>query len=195
MGMSGSTFASLALGLQGASAAQGVVGSVYQARNQRAQIESQARIADINAGIAETNAQAAEDAARAAMDRGSVEGSASRQKYGQLKGSQRASMAANGIDLGSDTAVDILTSTDVLSEQDAATIRENSIRTAWGYKVEAGNARAAGAQQRMAANSARASAAGISPAMAGATSLLSGATQVADGWYRTQRGVSLRGRE
>lgn len=193
MGMSGSNFAALALGLQGASAAQGVVGGVYAARNQRAQAESQARIADINAGIAETNAKVAESAAQAAMDRGAAEERATLRKYGNLKGSQRAAMAANGVDLSSDTPVDVLTGTDIVAAEDVQTIRENAIRTAWGYRMEAANARASGGQQRIAANSARAGAAGSSPFMAGATSLLTGASRVADTWYRTQRGVTLRG--
>jgi hypothetical protein len=193
--MSGSSFASLALGLSGAGAVQGVVGNTMQARNQRAQLESQARIAEINAGIAESNARALEDTAQSVMDRAAVEEQATRRKFANLKGSQRAAYGASGVDLGSDTALDVLTSTDILENEDVATIRENAVRSAWGYRMEATNARGAGGQQRMGANSARASAAGISPTMAATTSLLSGATQVADSWYRTQRGVSMRGRD
>lgn len=193
MGFNAGAMSTLAMGLTGASAAQNFVGSVSQARNQRATLESQARVAEINAGLAETNAKTLETAAMDAERRGAVEEQASRRKYAGLKGSQRAAYGASGVDLGSDTAVDVLTSTDMLSDEDAATIRENAVRTAWGYRMEAVNARGAGGQQQMQANAARASARGLSPTQAGVTSLLSGATQVADSWYRTQRGVSLRG--
>lgn len=193
MGFNAGTMGALALGLTGASAASGFVGSVSGARNQRASLESQARIAEINAGLAETNAKWLEGAADDATRQGEAQLAASRRKAAGLKGSQRAAMAANGVDLTSDTALDVVTSTDVLAAEDEQAIRENAVRTAWGYRMEAQNARAAGGQQQMAANSARGSARGISPAQAGYTSLLSGASAVADSWYRQQRGVSLRG--
>lgn len=193
MGFNAGTMGTLALGLTGASAASNFVGGVSAARNQRASLESQARIAEINAGLAETNAKWLETSAEDATRRGEAELQASRRRSAALKGSQRAAMAANGIDLGSDTALDVVTSTDVLSAEDEQAIQENAIRTAWGFRMEAQNARAAGGQQQMAANSARGSARGISPLSAGYTSLLSGASAVADSWYRTNRGVSMRG--
>lgn len=193
MGFNAGTMGPIALALTGASAAQNFVGSVTATRNQRASLESQARIAEINQGIAETNARSLEDAAKDAERRGAAELQASRRKYANLKGSQRAAMAANGVDLTSDTPLDVLTGTDVIAAEDAQAIQENAIRSAWGLRTEAANARAAGGQQQMAANSARGSARGLSTFSAATTSLLSGATQVADSWYRTQRGVSMRG--
>lgn len=54
----------------------------------------------------------------------------------QVKGAQRAAMAANGIDLGVGSATDVLASTDLLGDRDKATIMDNALRTAWGYRVE-----------------------------------------------------------
>lgn len=55
----------------------------------------------------------------------------------QVKGQQRAAMGANGIDLGQGSATDVLASTDLLGDRDKATIMDNALRTAWGYKVQA----------------------------------------------------------
>jgi hypothetical protein len=48
-------------------------------------------------------------------------------------------MAARGIDLRSDTALNILTTTDVMGEIDAQTIEANAVRAAWGYRTEGVN--------------------------------------------------------
>ena len=88
----------------------------------------------------------------------------------QLKGHQRASMAASGVDLGDGSAARVLTDTDVMGGIDADTIYSNAVRNAWGYRTDA--------------TLKRAGADAISPMTSATTSLIGGAGKVADTWYR-----------
>lgn len=99
----------------------------------------------------------------------------------RLKHTQRASMAANGIDLGSDTAAQILSSTDLMGEIDAQQVKSNAVRSAWGYRTTGSNFAAEAAMKR-------AGASGIDPGSAFTSSLLSGAGQVAMNWYTAKKG-------
>ena len=97
-------------------------------------------------------------------------------------------MAANGIDLGSETAVNILTSTDVMGEIDANTVAANAARSAWGYRTEGVNFRNDALLKRSSAGS-------INPMMRTGTTLLTGATDVAKSYYMLDKvGAFSRGR-
>jgi hypothetical protein len=161
--------AQASMGLQLGGAATSAVGSFYSARNQRDNLKSQADLAEINARIAELGAESA-------LNQGKQQVANLTLQAGRLKSSQRAAMAANGIDLGTGTAVEIQASTDLMKEIDADTARSNALRSAWGYRTQAAN-------QRNTADMARASARSISPFGSAATSLLGSASSVASSWY------------
>ena len=55
----------------------------------------------------------------------------------QVTGSQRAALAAQGLDVNSDTSSLIQEDTAGLGAEDVTTIRNNAWREAWGYKVQA----------------------------------------------------------
>lgn len=145
------------------------VGAFAGAKAQQASLRSQARIAEINATLADA-------AARGELMASERQQSQIKLRGAQVKASQRAATAANGIDIGVGTPVNIATSTDYITEIDANTAAANGIQAAWGRRIQAGN-------YRREATSARATAAGISPLMAGATTLITGASQVAQSWY------------
>lgn len=92
--------------------------------------ESQARLAEYNAGVSDL-------LAKDAIDRGEDEARLVGKQVEQVVGSQRATMAANGIDVGFGTAVDLQADTAWQGELDALQIRTNAMREAWGYQVEA----------------------------------------------------------
>ena len=123
------------------------------------------------------NARIAELGARSAFERGQKEVASLTMQAGQLKARQRASMAANGIDLGEGNAAEIQASTDLMREIDKQTIEANAVRSAWGYRTEAANLQSSAMMKE-------GSAAGISPFAAGASSLLTSAGQVASSWYQ-----------
>lgn len=153
-----------ALGAQGLGVGMGAAGSYFAAKSAKQSAKFEAQMMRINAQLAESDA-------RASLARGEKAEQVSRMGTAQLKSSQRVAMAGNGIDLGSDTAVDVLTTTDVLGETDANTIKANALREAWGHRLEA-------TSHRSGARMAEASAAGMNPWMAAGTSLLTGASQV-----------------
>lgn len=162
-------FAAASIALQAFGAGSSAVGSFYSARNAKTALTYQAQIADINAQIADLGA-------RSELLRGQREEQRVRLNTAGLKGRQRASLAASGVDLGSQSAVNILTSTDVMGEIDANTVAANAVRSAWGYQTQAMN-------QRNEATTKRATASAISPVLAAGTSLLNDAGRVASSWY------------
>jgi activator of 2-hydroxyglutaryl-CoA dehydratase len=154
-------------------------GSYYQAKAQRAQLRLQADLSRINARVAES-------AAQSTLLAGQRQEQGVRMRTAQLKSRQRATMAARGIDLGSDTAVNILTGTDVMGEIDANTVAANAVRAAWGYRTE-------GTNSQIAASMSEANARGVSPGASAATSLLGNAGSVASTYYSLNK-VGASGR-
>lgn len=148
------------------------VGGYQSASAQRSALNYDATVNDNNAQIATYQAQVAESV-------GQRQEQSSRLQTASLYGTQRAAMAASGVDLGEGSANDVLTSTEVMGERDALTIRDNTAQRVWAQQQEA-----AGFTAR--ANASRAAASGISPGMAGAASLLGGAGQVASSWYQAK---------
>lgn len=151
-------------------AINGAIGSYYQAQAMSNNLKFQADMANINAQISETNAKAVLLSGQRAQQN-------VRLRTAKLKSGQRVAMAANGIDLGSTTAVNVLTSTDLMGEIDANTVEANAIRAAFGYRTQSVNDM----------NTARLSSAvadGISPLGSATGSLLGNAGSVADSWYK-----------
>jgi hypothetical protein len=166
--------------LQVGGAAIQVIGAISSAFSSRLALKGAQQIAEINAGVAER-------AAQQELSRGQDLVAQATERAGQVKGAQRAAMAANGIDLGVGSAAEILTSTDLAKERDMQTIEANAVRAAWGHRMNATSL----------TNQARADAAGadsVSPLLAGTSSLLSSAGQIAGSWYSMNKtGVAPKG--
>lgn len=161
--------ATAGLGMQAASLASSTIGSYYASKAQKSALKAQAEIAELNASILEQQAQKE-------LLVGQKREQQSRMKYGALKSSQKAAMAANGVDLGVGNANEILTSTDLMSEVDANNIKADAIANAWGYRIQSTNASNAALMKTTEASA-------ISPVTAGATTFLSGASRVATNAY------------
>jgi hypothetical protein len=145
----------------------GVAGGIQTARGQQAADKYQGQVADINAKTADQQAQDA-------IARGEEDAQAHGVKVAQLRGSQTASMAAQGLELGYGTPLDVAQDTSVGAAADARRIRENAGREADSYRISAAN-------RRVEAVGARASAQASRSSMlinAGST-ILGGATQLA----------------
>lgn len=220
--------ASTNLALQGAGAGSSLVGSIYSARSQASSLEFQARMARINAGIANTNASTveafgqanadmilatgefnsniAELGAQSALAAGQNQIAARTMQAGQVKSSQRAAMAANGVDLGEGSAAEVQKTTDIIKDIDSHTLQANALGAAWGYRVQgleaqmqassqAFNAKSQATMQAinlrtgatgatMQAGMKDATASTISPVSSGFTSLLGSAPSLADSWFK-----------
>lgn len=157
-------------GAMAMSAGVSMVGAMNQANAQKATLGYEAAVADNNAKVAEYQAQQA-------LNIGAQQEQNSRLKTAQVFGAQRASLAANGIDLGQGSATDILTTTVHTGEVDALTIRDNAARQAWANRVQAQN-------DTSNAAATRASASAIDPTYAGLTSLMGSASSFAAANYK-----------
>lgn len=122
-------------------------GAWAQSNAQSAQGEYEASGYEINARLSE--AQAAD-----ARHRGKLDEKAHRKDVKRLIGSQRAAMAAQGIDLEDGSALDVVGDTAAQGELDALTIRNNAWREAWGYETQAIDSRSRGRFASMASKAA-----------------------------------------
>jgi hypothetical protein len=191
--------ATAALTMQGAGAASSAVGAYYGAASSKASLNLQASLAEINAGsikdTAAINQRLAESTAQQTLLTGEREVQRSQMATANLKGSQRASMAANGIVLGEGTANQVLTSTDVMGEIDANTLQANAVRGAWGYRTQSvaqtNQSRTQAANLSSQGAMSRAAAGAVSPSAAATTSLLGSAGQVAGSWYQYNKSADV----
>jgi hypothetical protein len=139
-----------------------------------AQAEKQA--AKYQAQVAGNNAKAAEQQAVDALQRGDMASQQVRRKYDQLGGTQRAAMAARGLDIGEGSALSILEDTAYFGELDQRTVRANAAREAWGYRVQGSNFQANSMFLQSQSDN-------TNPLMSAGLSLLGSSGQVAGKWY------------
>lgn len=130
--------------------------------------------------VAENNAQIARWQAEDALKRGGRDASRMRVKTNQLKGAQRAQLAANGVDLGVGSALNMLTDTDYFGEIDANTITDNAAKEAWAIRAQANNYSNEAALLRSRADAEK-------PLMSAGASLLTSAGKVAANWSTTPK--------
>lgn len=129
---------------QGVSAAAGMGNAYSQAQAARAQGAYQKQQLGFNARLSDL---AAQDAIR----RGQEDAQRHRTATKGLIGSQRASLAAQGIEIDSGSALEIQQDTRALGELDALTIQNNARRQAWGFKVQAQDLRFQGRMAKLGA--------------------------------------------
>lgn len=94
----------------------------------------------------ENNAKVQEMQALDAQRRGSIAEGQQREKTRLVLGSQNARQGASGVLAGQDTGLDVLAESAEYGARDAATIRANAVREAWGLRTQAANDRFAGEQ-------------------------------------------------
>lgn len=117
--------------------------------SQKKQAKAAKAEANYEAGIHEQNADIADAQARDATERGKTKEGRFRQDVSRLQGSQRARLAAQGIDIDTGSAGYLQSETAVIGEVDALTIRNNAAREAWGFKMQAVDARSKAQLTRM----------------------------------------------
>jgi hypothetical protein len=134
---------------------------------------SQADLADYNAHVADVQSQDA-------IEVGADQESRFREGVRGAIGTQRVNAAAQGVDVGFGSPVDVQSDAAYLGELDALQIKNNAKRTAWGYKVQASDLRASAtiarktgvyAEQAGRANASATLLGGYGTAVAGAGSL------------------------
>lgn len=91
--------------------------------------------ADYQAQVARNNAQIADQNAFWAEQSGAAKETAMGMRTRATTGKMRAAMGASGVDVGTGSSADVLDSAAALGELDALTIRSNTAREVYGYKV------------------------------------------------------------
>jgi hypothetical protein len=132
---------------------------------------------DYQAQVSRNNAQLAATMAHDATHRGVDAEAQQKLKTGLAVSSQRASMAARGLDLAEGTPLDILVGTEYVGQMEARIIRQNADREAWGYRRKAQDERANSELLSWRADR-------ENPGLSAASTLLSGAGQVATNWRK-----------
>lgn len=101
-----------------------------------------------NAKIGEINAKRLEASAQDAVRRGGIEAERATEQGAQVLGTQRATLAARGVDANFGSPMDIILATAMAIELDRNTVMENSKREADDLSVAAFNARVGASMDR-----------------------------------------------
>ena len=152
------------------SAAMSAYSAYNQSQQSKAAYNYQAEVGRNNAKIAEWNAQEV-------TRQGEQELIAHQRKVAALTGTQRAAFGSRGIDLSEGSALNILSDTAYLGEQDAITIKDNTAKKAWQARMQ-------GYNDSTNAELLQSRADGENPLLSGTSSLLTNAGQVANAWYK-----------
>lgn len=149
------------------------IGTVISAFGSIGLASKQNAIAQSQANIARLNAQQALFASQLRMRAQENDQVRLTLKAGQTKSSQRAAIAANGLQTNVGSAAEMLASTDIIKEIDSNQIRENALRESWGFRSQATNFEA----QALSAEASK-----TSKGSAFGTTLLQGASQIANAY-------------
>lgn len=107
-----------------------VVGGMLSAQGSRARGRAERIQAEINARLMEIQAKDAEE-------RGEFQAKEVRNRGKQMRGSQRAALAASGLSIEGDTSANqVLAETLDMTAKDVRQVRENAFREAWGLRQQ-----------------------------------------------------------
>lgn len=162
-------FAAAATALGASAGTAATIGTVASIGSTVLSAYSNYQQARVSKAVAENNARTAEYQAQDAQRRGEQEAIEAARRGAAVKSSQRATMAARGLDLGFGTAQDLQDQTDFFAQTDAGMARHNAAKEAWARRAQ-------GASYQAEADN-------IKPGLYATSSLLSGASQVASKWY------------
>lgn len=148
--------------------------------------EAEQKQAEYNAAVQKNNADLAEIQAQDIIKRGEQEATAARRQGAQVRGAQRASMAARGLDLGEGTPLSLLDQTDYFAAIDQATIKSNTGKEVFGKRAQAAGFRSEAAMYTATAESKSpllsAVTAGVQTAAMSSSLMGKPGTGVADKW-------------
>lgn len=130
MAMTSADYGYASLISQGVAATINAFGSIGVTKHNNAIAQSQANIARLNAQMMERQAQGVLRSAEKAIVTKTMQA-------GQVKSTQRARLAANGIAVGVGSAAEVQASTDIIKEIDKNQLKTNAVADAWGYRMKA----------------------------------------------------------
>lgn len=159
-------------------------GTYYAMKAQQYQLESQSLSLEFQKDISQINARQAEFQAQKTLEAGGRAAGAVTMKYGKIKGSQRAAMAASGGVIGEGSYAAVEATTDLMKEVDVLTINANTVRAAENARTQSTNYGIQSTMLGVSSKNAMAGAQSIDPFAGAGTSLLGSATSIATTLYR-----------
>ena len=181
---SSNAFATAAPFMMAMGAIQSAVGAYYQSQTAKYQLQSQQLGFEFNQKMADINARQMENQAQWYMLQGERQIGTLTMRAGKVRSAQKASQAANGIDLGVGSAAEVRATTDLMKEEDAITININATRAANAARTQKVNFENQSLLAGVSANNAGSMADAVSPWANVGTSLMSSASTVAATWYK-----------
>lgn len=123
--------------MSGGMAALGLAGGAVNAYGQIQASKAQADADNFNAQVAEQNAAIATQKQQWAGEEGDQNAAISQMKTAAKVGATKANQGASGVEVGTGSNADVITSEREIGMLDALTIRSNAARQAYGYATEA----------------------------------------------------------
>jgi hypothetical protein len=163
------------------------ISAFYAAKSQKRMLRMKAKELEFQQTMAEMNARRSEQEAESILRAGQAQAMQQTMQAGQVRASQKAGLAAKGIEAGLGTMMDILKSTDVIKDIDLTTINDNSARAAAAARLRTSDIRIQGTLLGAQSKMAMAAAGAVSPVAGVMTSLLSGGGQAATLYAQEQR--------
>ncbi len=162
--------------------ASSVIGAGVSAAGAYSTGQANSASAGYQAQVARNNAIIAEQNAQFELQKGNVETENQNYKTRALVGTQKATQAANGLDVNSGSPLDVRRSTTELGHLDALTLLNNAAAKAAGYRAAGANYTAEAGLDEMKASSAK-----KAGAFSVASSLIGGVSSVSDKWLTYQQ--------
>lgn len=163
------------------SAGSSLMGASANASALEAQGDHAKMVGDFNAKLSEMQAQDA-------LERGGKDAEQLQKQASRMIGSQKAALAAQGIEVDSGSAAEIQNDTKEMAARDAVTIRNNAAREAFGFKVQAMNSTMEGNFAQMGARN-QASNTLLVGGMSAASTVMQGGAKV----YETSNAYKTKG--
>lgn len=163
------------------------IGGFYSAKSAQYSAESQALDLEFRSSMANINARLAEQDASFLMEAGRRRRLLSTMRAGAVKGQQRASQGARGIQAGVGSAAESLASTEYAKELDAYTIDANTFREVSAARMRGVNFQNEALLTGVSAQNVRRTAASINPALDAFTQLIGGAGRFARNEFQRRR--------
>jgi hypothetical protein len=175
-------------------AVTGAIGTYYAAQAQKDQYAMQASTMRFQSELSQLNAQQAEFTAQQILRVGQQRQGQIGLRAGKIKSSQRASMAARGIDLGVGSAVETIATTDLMKEIDMLTTNAETVRSSEAARLQKQNFMNQAAMQQLSASNLDISAGSINPGLMAGASLLGSAGSVANAWFQDRKLAAMASR-
>jgi hypothetical protein len=170
---------SFGTGLAIAGVATEAIGAFYAIDAQKYQLRSQALSAEFAENIARINARAAEFDAHLALEAGRRRRALSTLRSGQVRGAQRVSAAARGVQAGVGSAGEIMASVELAKDVDAFAIDAQAFREASIARRRATGELTRADLARVSATNLRGTADALNPFLAAGSTILGGSGRLA----------------